>query len=131
MLPEEDLTLMRDEMSTKVNKQSDILVTLLQQRDVLCRETDVKNKFIAALLKVQDQKHALINNVSSALPTSTAAGNDKKTTSDDKSKSDPQRPRSRTRSLSQTLSKSISLSLAWAKTKKMTSSEDKSNDMVT
>ena len=140
MLPEVDLTMMRDDMASKVNKQSELLVTLLQQRDVLCRETDIKNKFIAALLAVQNQKHALLNNISLASSVNTTGngaigGNvfEKRVPSDDKLKLKPpeERPRSRSRSrsFSQSLSKSITQSFAWAKSKKL-SSDEKPNDMV-
>ena len=142
MLSMDELIQMRDEMSTKVNNQSDELISLLQTRDTLIRETDTKNKFIVALLRVQDRKHASINgsiatsggSIASGLAPSGASHNggsgveNRRTSRHRRVPSDPkraissetkrptgsseERPRSRTRSRSQILSQNLSKSLS-------------------
>ncbi len=61
MLPMSDLTMMRNEMSGKITKLSNELVSLLQSRDLLHLETVTKNRFIQAMLRVQESKHAMQN----------------------------------------------------------------------
>ncbi len=61
MLPLNDLTMMNNEMTSKVTKLSNELVSLLQTRDVLQLETVAKNRFIQAMLRVQESKHAMQN----------------------------------------------------------------------
>lgn len=141
MLLMEELIQMRDEMLAKVNKQSEELISLLQSRDILIRETDTKNKFIAALLRVQDQKHASLNGSISTSGSSIASSHSvaagvnqngggsgtesrprhRRMPSDPKralpteakrTGSSEERPRSRTRSRSQTLSQNLSKSLS-------------------
>lgn len=53
--------MMRDELAAKVKKLSNDLVTALQIRDMVLVESDTKNKFIAALLRVKDRRHSLRN----------------------------------------------------------------------
>ena len=59
MLTMADLGMMRDEINSKIHRVSSEMVTALQRRDVLLLEVSTKNKFIAALLKVKDRKHAM------------------------------------------------------------------------
>ena len=54
----EELNAMYDEMSGKFKRLSDILITDLQQRDATAHEVNTKNRFIAALLKVQNLRHS-------------------------------------------------------------------------
>lgn len=70
MLSVTDLTMMKNEMAGKVSKLSNDLVSLLQQRDTLHLDTITKNRFIQAMLKVQESKHAMQNTnvLSTGLP---------------------------------------------------------------
>ena len=114
MLSRKDLQMMKDEMATKVAKQSNELVILLQSRDVLQLETVTKNKFIQALLKVKECKHAIKNSVS--LGSLGATGGGDSSTGNRGTAKDEDRPRSRSRTRSlQNLSKSISHTIARAK----------------
>jgi hypothetical protein len=125
MLSLEDLTLMRDEMASKVAKHSDSLITSLQQRDVLVRETDTKNKFIAALLRVQDRKHASVTSSLSSASVEERAS-DERLDEDKRSRSHSRRL---SQSFSHTLSKGLSQSLAWAKSKRSSNNDRPNNDM--
>lgn len=126
MLTIDELVMMRDEMAFKVTKQSDDLICSLQKRDTFLIETNTKNKFIAALLKVQGRKHALQQSTT-ANSQLTASGNL------EKGPQEETRPRSRQRSLSQSFSKGLSRgitqSLVWAKTKKV-STEERTSEKV-
>ena len=53
--------MMRDELAAKVKKLSNDLITALQIRDTVLLESDTKNKFIAALLRVKGRRHTLRN----------------------------------------------------------------------
>ena len=118
MLTANELVMMRDEMATKVTKQSDELITLLQKRDVLLLEADAKNKFIVAFLRVQGSKHALQQSGGGGGGISTVGG-------------DEGRPSSRNRSRSMlSLSKSFSQTIAWAKAKRNQEEDKTSSDMV-
>ena len=44
---------MNEEMRTKFNRLSRVLVEGLEERDALVGELDVKNRFVAAILRVQ------------------------------------------------------------------------------
>ena len=119
MLTANELVMMRDEMATKVTKQSDELITLLQKRDVLLLEADAKNKFIAAFLRVQGSKHALQQSGGGGGGGISAVGGDEG------------RPSSRNRSRSMlSLSKSFSQTIAWAKAKRNQEEDKTSSDMV-
>ena len=120
MLTANELVMMRDEMATKVTKQSDELITLLQTRDVLLLETDAKNKFIAAFLRVQGSKHALQQSGGGGGGGGISTGG-----------GDEGRPSSRNRSRSMlSLSKSFSQTIAWAKAKRNQEDDKTSSDMV-
>lgn len=62
ILPSSDLLTMKNEMSGKITKLSNELVSLLQNRDMLLLETVTKNRFIQAMLKVQESKMAVQQN---------------------------------------------------------------------
>ena len=129
MLSRKDLQMMKDEMATKVAKQSNELVILLQSRDVLQLETVTKNKFIQALLKVKECKHAIKNSVS--LGSLGATGGGDSSTGNRGTAKDEDRPRSRSRTRSlQNLSKSISHTIARAKNLLPVEEDKKSSDMV-
>ena len=53
----EELEVMADEMSNKFARLSDVLVSELQQRDVLVLEMETRNHFISTMLKVQNMRH--------------------------------------------------------------------------
>lgn len=48
---------MLSEMESKFGRLSEVLITELQQRDLMASQLDTKNGFIAALLRVQTLKH--------------------------------------------------------------------------
>ena len=96
--------MMRDELAAKVKKLSNDLITALQIRDVVLVESDTKNKFIAALLRVKDRKHALTKQHHE---TASSGG---------------LRSWSRPRSLSR--------SLDWVKRRSSVLEDEKSNDLV-
>lgn len=101
MLYMTELRMMRDEMNSKIHRVSSDMVTALQRRDVILVEVDAKNRFIAALLKVKDRKHAMETGVSA------------------------ERARGRNRSLS------LNVNLSWSKLRHRSSGEEnKSSDMV-
>lgn len=54
MLSREELKSMHAEMSDKVSELSDVLVDLLTSRDQLQLEIEVRNDFIAAVLRLQE-----------------------------------------------------------------------------
>lgn len=105
MLTETDLAMMRDELVSKVQKLSNELITALQIRDMVVVESDTKNKFIAALLKVQNRRHTLQQQQQQQHNTS------------NNSLKERVRPRS------------LSRSLEWVK-RRSVHIEDKSNDLV-
>lgn len=53
---------MCEEMTSKCTRLSDILVSELQERDVIVHKMEAKNRFISALLKVQNLRHNLGQN---------------------------------------------------------------------
>ena len=122
MLPESDLTTMRNEMSDKITKLSNELVSLLQNRDSLHLGTVAKNRFIQAMLRVQESKHAMQN-------TTTLSGSlgDTGTESREQESDDARyRRRSRSRSL-QHFSRSI---IARAKNLRTVEEDKATSDMV-
>jgi len=55
----EELTAMHDEMAEKFSSLSDVLVKELQQRDILVRDLEVRNQFVAMLMKVEGKKKSV------------------------------------------------------------------------
>ena len=59
MLSVSELHTMCVEMRTKFQRLSELLISELQQRDQLVHEMDVRNRFISAMLRVQNRRHGL------------------------------------------------------------------------
>lgn len=57
MLSVSELRSMCDEMRAKFQRLSGVLISELQLRDQQVHELDVRNRFISAMLHVQNQRH--------------------------------------------------------------------------
>lgn len=53
----DDLELMLEDLAVKCKRDFEDLIAQLEERDVLVQNMEVKNKFIASLLRVQDMRH--------------------------------------------------------------------------
>ena len=53
----DELQMTCEEMTSKFQRLSDELISELQQRDLVVHEMDTKNRFISAMLKVQNLRH--------------------------------------------------------------------------
>ena len=74
ILSVEELTAMHDEMAEKVSSLSDDLIKELQQRDVLVRDLEVRNQFVAMLMKVEGKKKAVSQAKAQAAANSSSSG---------------------------------------------------------
>ena len=61
VLSVEELNGMCIEMSAKFSRLSEELVRELQERDILVRDQEVRNQFVASLMKVESKKKAVSN----------------------------------------------------------------------
>lgn len=56
MLSVQELSEMHEEMSAKFTRLSEDLIKELQKRDTLIRDQEVRNQFVASLMKVESKK---------------------------------------------------------------------------
>ena len=59
MLSVEELNVMHEEMTAKFTRLSEELIKELQERDILVRDQEVRNQFVASLMKVEGKKKAV------------------------------------------------------------------------
>ena len=59
MLSIQELSQMHEEMSAKFTRLSEDLIKELQERDSLIRDQEVRNQFVASLMKVEGKKKAV------------------------------------------------------------------------
>jgi len=65
---------MHDEMAEKFSSLSDVLIKELQQRDILVRDLEVRNQFVAMLMKVEGKKKAVNQAKAQAAANSSSSG---------------------------------------------------------
>lgn len=59
VLSVEELNVMHEEMTAKFTRLSEELIKELQERDILVRDQEVRNQFVASLMKVEGKKKAV------------------------------------------------------------------------
>lgn len=59
ILSVEELNEMCEEMTAKFCRLSEVLIKELQERDILVRDLEVRNQFVASLMKVEGKKKAV------------------------------------------------------------------------
>jgi len=59
VLSVEELNEMCEEMTTKFSRLSEVLIKELQERDILVRDLEARNQFVASLMKVEGKKKAV------------------------------------------------------------------------
>jgi len=65
---------MQDEMAEKFSSLSNDLVRQLQRRDILVRDQEVRNQFVATLMKLEGKKKAVSQAKAQAAANSSSSG---------------------------------------------------------
>lgn len=72
VLSVEELSEMYEEMTAKFSRLSEDLIKELQERDILVRDQEVRNQFVASLMKVETKKKAVSQAKAQAAANSTS-----------------------------------------------------------